>query len=169
MQWSFMIRVDGGGLRSCHGDELTNESGVVAFNRGSRISIDIRKTSAHTRQTSARGCSKIRNSASRCPKQGEMRMLGVVATIKIKEGKGAEFEKVATELVSKVNESEKGCLLYQLYHGEVPNTYVFMERYVDQAAVEAHRSTEYFKTLGRAMAEFMDGKPTIQRFKQVGA
>ena len=34
---------------------------------------------------------------------------------------------------------------------------------------EAHRSTEYFKTLGRAMAEFMDGKPTIQRFKQVGA
>lgn len=96
-------------------------------------------------------------------------MLGVVATIKIKEGKGAEFEKVATELVNKVNENEKGCLLYQLYHGEVPNAYVFMERYADQAAVEAHRSTEYFKTLGRAMAEFMDGKPTVQRFKQVGA
>jgi quinol monooxygenase YgiN len=104
-----------------------------------------------------------------CPKQGETRMLGVVATIKIKEGKGAEFERVATELVSKVNENEKGCLLYQLYHGEEPNTYVFMERYADQAAVEAHRGTEYFKTLGRAMAEFMDGKPTIQRFKQVGA
>jgi quinol monooxygenase YgiN len=69
----------------------------------------------------------------------------------------------------RVNENEKGCLLYQLYHGEAPNTYVFMERYADQAAVEAHRSTEYFKTLGRAMAEFMDGKPTIQRFKQVGA
>ena len=49
-------------------------------------------------------------------------MLGVVATIKIKEGKGAEFEKVAAELVNKVNENEKGCLLYQLYHGEVPNT-----------------------------------------------
>jgi hypothetical protein len=34
-------------------------------------------------------------------------MLGVVATITIKEGKGAEFEKVATELVNKVNENEK--------------------------------------------------------------
>ena len=44
-----------------------------------------------------------------------------------------------------------------------------MERYADQAAVETHRSTEYFKTLGRAMAEFMDSKPTIQRLKQVGA
>jgi quinol monooxygenase YgiN len=96
-------------------------------------------------------------------------MLGVVATIKIKEGKGAEFEKVATELVNKVNENEKGCLLYQLYYGEVPNTYVLMERYADEAAVGAHRGTEYFKTLGRAMGEFMDGKPIIQRFKQVGA
>ena len=95
-------------------------------------------------------------------------MFGTVATIKIKEGKAAEFEKIATELVNKVNENEKGCLLYQLYYGEVPNTYVFMERYADQAAVEAHRSTEYFKTLGRVMAEFMDGKPAIQRLKQVG-
>src|SRR5215471_10987173 len=99
----------------------------------------------------------------------EMRMFGTVATIKIKEGNGAEFEKVATELVRKVNENEKGCLLYQLYHGETPDTYVFMERYADQAAVEAHRAADYFKTLGRAMGEFMDGKPVVQRFKQVGA
>ena len=60
------------------------------------------------------------------PNLMEMRMFGTVATIKIKEGKGAEFEKIATELVNKVNENEKGCLLYQVYHGEVPNTYVFM-------------------------------------------
>jgi len=96
-------------------------------------------------------------------------MLGVVATIKVKDGQGAEFEKVATELVKKVNENEKGCLLYQLYHGEEPNTYVFLERYADQAAVETHRGTEYFKTLGRAMGAFMDGKPDVKRFKQVGA
>jgi quinol monooxygenase YgiN len=96
-------------------------------------------------------------------------MLGVVATIKVKDGQGAEFEKVATELVKKVNENEKGCLLYQLYHGEQPNTYVFLERYASEAAVEEHRNTEYFKSLGRAMGAFMDGRPTVQRFKQVGA
>ena len=96
-------------------------------------------------------------------------MFGTVATIKIKEGNGAEFEKAATELVNKVNENEKGCLLYQVYHGEAPNTYVFMERYADQAAVEVHCGTEYFKTLGQAMAKFMDGKPTVQRLKQIGA
>jgi quinol monooxygenase YgiN len=94
-------------------------------------------------------------------------MLGVVATIKVKEGQGAEFEKVANELVKKVNENEKGCLLYQLYHGEQPNTYVFLERYADDAALEAHRNTEYFKSLGRAMGAFMDGRAVVQRFKQV--
>ena len=46
---------------------------------------------------------------------------------------------------------------------------MFLERYADQAAVEAHRASDYFKTLGRAMGAFMDGKPVVQRFKQVGA
>jgi quinol monooxygenase YgiN len=94
-------------------------------------------------------------------------MLGTIATIKVKDGQGAEFAKVASELVKKVNENEKGCLLYALFTGDEPNTYVFMERYADEAAVEAHRNSEYFKTLGRAMGPFMDGKPTLQRLKLV--
>ena len=94
-------------------------------------------------------------------------MLGVVATIKVKDGQGAEFEKVAGELVKKVNENEKGCLLYVLLKAEEPNTYVFMERYKDAAAFEQHRGTEYSKTLGRAMGAFMDGRPDVKRFTQV--
>ncbi len=94
-------------------------------------------------------------------------MLGTIATIKVKEGQGAEFEKVASELVKKVNENEKGCLMYALFKGEEPNTYVFMERYADQAAVEAHRATEHYKTLGRAMGPFMDGRPDVKRYQQV--
>jgi len=94
-------------------------------------------------------------------------MLATIATIKVKDGQGAEFEKVANELVKNVNEKEKGCLLYQLYHGEEPNTYVFMERYKDQAAIEEHRASDHYKTLGRAMGPFMDGKPALVRLKQV--
>jgi quinol monooxygenase YgiN len=94
-------------------------------------------------------------------------MLGLVATIKVKEGQGAEFEKVASELVKKVNENEKGVLLYVLFKAEEPNTYVFMERYADQAAVEAHRGTEHMKTLGRALGAFMEGRPELKRLQQV--
>ena len=63
-------------------------------------------------------------------------MLGVVATIRVKAGMESQFEAVAKELVAKVNANEPGCRLYALHHGEAPQTYVFMERYADQAAVE---------------------------------
>jgi quinol monooxygenase YgiN len=69
---------------------------------------------------------------------GGYRMLGVVATIKVKPGMESQFEAVAKELVAKVTANEPGCRLYVLHRGEAPQTYVFMERYADQAAVEAH-------------------------------
>lgn len=94
-------------------------------------------------------------------------MLGVVATIKVKPGMEQEFEAVAKELVAKVNANEPGCKLYALHHGEAPATYVFMERYVDQAAVDAHRAADHFKTLGRKMGEYMDGRPDVLRLREV--
>ena len=97
-------------------------------------------------------------------------MLGVVATIKVKAGMEKEFETVAKELVAKVNANEPGCKLYALHRldgaGGAP-TYVFMERYVDQAAVEAHRATDYFKALGRKMGEYMDGRAEVMRLSEV--
>ena len=94
-------------------------------------------------------------------------MLGVVATLKVKPGMEKQFEAVAKELVAKVNANEPGCKLYALHHSETPGTYIFMERYVDQAAVEAHRASDYFKTLGRKMGEYMDGRAEVLRLREV--
>lgn len=96
-------------------------------------------------------------------------MLGTIATIKVKDGAGADFEKAASALVAAVRANEKGNLLYALFKAEEPNTYIFMERYADQAAVEAHRNSEHFKTLGRAMGPFMDGRPEIKRMTEVAS
>ena len=94
-------------------------------------------------------------------------MLGVVATLKVKPGMESQFEAVAKELVAKVNANEPGCKLYALHRDEAAGTYVFMERYVDQAAVEAHRASDHFKTLGRKMGEYMDGRPEVLRLREV--
>jgi quinol monooxygenase YgiN len=94
-------------------------------------------------------------------------MLGVVATLKVKPGMEKQFEAVAKELVAKVNANEPGCKLYALHHAETPGTYIFMERYVDQAAVEAHRASDSFKTLGRQMGEYMDGRAEVLRLREV--
>ena len=94
-------------------------------------------------------------------------MLGVVATLRVKPGIEGQFEAVAKELVAKVNATEPGCRLYALHRAETAGTYVFMERYVDQAAVDAHRATDHFKTLGRKMGEYMDGRPDVVRLREV--
>jgi quinol monooxygenase YgiN len=94
-------------------------------------------------------------------------MLATIATIKVKDGAQADFEAVATKLVAAVNANEPGCKLYTLNKGDDPLTYVFIERYEDQAAVEAHRASDHFRTLGREMGAFMDGPPEILRLKQV--
>ena len=81
-------------------------------------------------------------------------MIGVVATIKVKPGMEKEFEAVAKELVAKVNANE-------------PHRALGQGGGADQAAVDAHRGTEYFKALGRKMGEYMDGRAEVMRLREV--
>ena len=94
-------------------------------------------------------------------------MIGIVATIKTKPGQGAAFEQVASALAREVNANEAGCLLYILCRADAADTYVFMERYTDDAAVAAHRAAPHLKEYGRKMGEFMDGRPQVQILREV--
>ena len=67
-------------------------------------------------------------------------------------------------LMAAVNANEPGCKLYQCFKVQDSTVkYVFMEQYEDQAAVEAHRASDHFKTLGREMGAYLDGRPEIIR------
>ena len=94
-------------------------------------------------------------------------MIGVIATLKVKPGMEKEFEAVAKELAAKVNANEPGCKLYVIHHGDAPHTYVFMERYVDQAAVDAHHTADHFKALRPKLAELMDGRSQVLRLREL--
>ena len=93
-------------------------------------------------------------------------MIGIVATLKIKEGSGTEFEAIASQLVEKVNANEDGVVYYDLYKQD-DTTYVFLERYKDQEAQDAHGKTDYFKELGAKMGPFMAGAPEIKVLQSV--
>ena len=93
-------------------------------------------------------------------------MIGVVATLKIQEGKGAEFEAVAKQLVEKVNANEEGVVYYDLYKQDA-TTYVFLEKYKDEAAKDLHGKTDYFKAFGAQMGAFMAGRPDIRVLEEV--
>jgi quinol monooxygenase YgiN len=89
-------------------------------------------------------------------------MMAIVATIKVTPGMEAEFEAEAKTLVAKVTAGEPGCKLYALCRGQTPGTYVMLERYVDQAAIDFHRSTTHYHDVGAKIGKFMDGRVDVQ-------
>lgn len=73
-------------------------------------------------------------------------MIGVVAFVRLKDGKGEEFETVFSELSQNVRAHEPGNVTYTLSRKQGSTTeYVIQELYADQAAVAAHTRADYFK------------------------
>ena len=90
-------------------------------------------------------------------------MIGIVATIRVQEGKGSEFEAVFKELASAVRANEPGNTLYQLTRSRTESgVYKVLELYADQDALSAHGQTQHFREIGRRMGAFMAGRPEIE-------
>ena len=89
-------------------------------------------------------------------------MIGVVAKLTIADGKQADFEQVAKDLMAKVKANEPGCLTYQLYKTKgSDNEYIFMEQYASQDALDAHGKTEYFQAAMPGLGACLAGAPDI--------
>jgi len=94
--------------------------------------------------------------------------IGIVATLEIKPGSNADFEAIFKELAAEVRANEPGNRFYELHKArKSETTYVVLEQYDDQAAVDAHNQSEYFKRLGGAMGPHMAGRPSIQMLDAV--
>ena len=90
-------------------------------------------------------------------------MIGVIATLKVQDGKNAEFEAVFTELAKQVRANEKGNLAYALTKSRSdPNTYKVLELYKDQEALTHHGGTDYFRAAGPKMGPCLAGRPEIE-------
>ncbi|MBP0618895.1 putative quinol monooxygenase [Cupriavidus consociatus] len=93
-------------------------------------------------------------------------MRGIVAKIRIKEGREAEFEALADGLVTQ-SRGEQGCLSYDLWRSDEAREYVFIERYADEAAAQAHVKSDHYRRIGRLMGALMDGAPIVFRLAAV--
>lgn len=94
-------------------------------------------------------------------------MIGVIAKLTIKPGTNADFEKTMKALQAKVHSDEAGNKLYALHKTDDANVYIMLERYADQAALEAHRAAPHFKELGRKLGDYLAGRPEIQLLHEV--
>lgn len=95
-------------------------------------------------------------------------MIGVVADLKVQDGKQDEFETVFKDLMAKVKANEPGCLTYQLYKSQKdPTSYTVMEQYASQDALDAHGKTDYFLAAMPAIGGCLGGAPDIKTYNIV--
>jgi quinol monooxygenase YgiN len=94
--------------------------------------------------------------------------VGIVATLKVQEGKNAEFEEVFKGLMAAVRANERGNKLYSVFKSrKEANTYVVMEIYDNDDAVKAHGASEHFRAAGPKLGGTLAGKPDIQYFDAI--
>jgi quinol monooxygenase YgiN len=80
----------------------------------------------------------------------------VLARFSPKSGEEARVEAILRGMVVSTRQ-EPGCRRYDLYRTTLAGATVFclIERYADQAAIEAHRATQHYKAYRANIAELL--------------
>lgn len=90
-----------------------------------------------------------------------MSAIGVIAILRVQSGKEAEFESIFTELVAAVHANEAGNSYYRLFRTDDKGVYKVLECYDDQAALDAHRASDHFRTIGARLGPCMAAAPEV--------
>lgn len=69
--------------------------------------------------------------------------IALTVEIKVNPGREADFERIAVQAARTIEEKEPGNLLYRVHKTEDPQTYLIIERYVNNEALEAHTSSDH--------------------------
>lgn len=98
-----------------------------------------------------------------------MSELNVVATIPAKPENADEVRAAVDALVTATRQ-ESGCLAYAAYESAaVPGTFVTVERWTDQAALDAHMGTEHIAEALGAVEGKLAGDIAIHPLQPVGS
>ena len=90
-------------------------------------------------------------------------MIALVATLKIQDGKNAEFEAACREHMANVKANEPGNLGYNFAKSRTdPNTYKVLELYKDEAALQAHSGAAHQREFGGKVGPMMAGRPELE-------
>lgn len=96
-----------------------------------------------------------------------MSALGLIATLRVQPGKETEFEAVFAELAAAVRANEPGNSYYRLFRADEAGVYKVLECYDDAAAVEAHRTSDHFRTVAAQFGPLLAGPLEVERLSAV--
>jgi quinol monooxygenase YgiN len=111
---------------------------ILSIGYGSTLSGQQAKSSSDPKQVAASGNAMM-----------------IVAKLSVKPEKIKAFTEAAKEIIEKSNK-EPGCKFYQLYQDPYNNSmFIFVEEYKNQAAIDAHFASDYFKAFGPKISDLV--------------
>ena len=86
-----------------------------------------------------------------------------IATLLVKQGREAEFERLQKELSELTHAGEPGTLVYDVIKSRSkPRTYVVYGRFKDEAAFQAHQSSPFHDKLVPPILACVEGDMDLQ-------
>jgi len=86
----------------------------------------------------------------------------ITARVFVKPGRESDFISAAKVMVENSNK-EAGCLGYKLFQDPYEkSSFIFVEYYKDQAAIDFHFATSYFKEFGATIADMVSEPAEIK-------
>lgn len=97
-----------------------------------------------------------------------MAEIKLVATLVSKDGAGEAVREILSGLAEK-SRAENGCAAYELYESAaVPGTFITIEVWADQDALDGHMRGLNLKFAAAALREHLDGAPALHPLVAVG-
>jgi quinol monooxygenase YgiN len=94
-------------------------------------------------------------------------MIDVIVTQRVHPGMEQAFEELAREITANTLAKDKGCLRYEWYRAEAPQTYFLIERWTDIAAARAHLSAEHMALLKPRLQQCVPEPFAVTRLSQL--
>lgn len=89
--------------------------------------------------------------------------IGVIATLKIQEGRNAEFEQAFLALIEQVRANEPGNIFYVLHRSQSdPQEYKVLEQYHSAADLEVHGKSAHFQEANKVLATLVAAAPQVE-------
>lgn len=96
-------------------------------------------------------------------------MVVFVATLRIKAGREAEFERLQTELSNLAHAEEPGLIVYDVSrHASETRTYIVYARFSDREAFEFHQGAAFHERLVPPILDCVDGDMDLQFYDWIG-
>jgi quinol monooxygenase YgiN len=94
-------------------------------------------------------------------------MIDLIVTQRVRPGMEQSFEIIVRQLAVNTLAQDEGCLRYEWYRAEAPQTYVLIERWTGLAAVQAHLKADHMAALMPRFRECVPEEFSVMRLTRL--